>query len=146
MEYLDRQVYALDYQFLEDLDNKCYWPKPWSIADFRDKATVLLRERQPVGYGVYKTRNTTTQLLRLGVHPLFRRRRGATRLLDYIIEITRCRALTVVLRESNEAGRNFLLTCRYPVINTSLMTGWFDNDDGIHFKLRTYGITRPDQT
>ena len=126
-EYIDRSVYSSDYPFLENLDNKCYYPNTWAETDFRRHNLILLRAAAPVGYIAYRPMiGRTLHIMRFGVHPAFRRQGKGKHFLDFAINYTLCDHFTFIIPESNAEGLAFLRNCGHPIRHTNLINGnWY---------------------
>lgn len=131
-EVISRDIYSNDLEYLEVIDLKSYYPNNQDQQTLRANELVIARLFYPIGFAAYKPPTTRTlALLRLAVNPQHRRQGVATRLIEHVINLTQCSKITVVLRESNLEGCEFLNAVGFKAVN--LMTDHFGDEDGIYF-------------
>lgn len=130
---VNHYVYSGDYQRMVLIDLKSSYPNNWDEAKLRGHKVVIARTLEANAFAAYKPPTTKTlALLRLCVHPAFRRQGYGSALLEYIIRNERVSKITCVLRESNLAGCLFL--SHHGFMSPSIMQGHFGDEDGIYFK------------
>jgi len=106
-----RWTVRVDYPALAELDRLCFPVAPWDEKDLRDEfiasnrigQTAELYERT-VGWVLYELSKTRIEIVRLAVHPDFRRQGvGASLVARLQSKLSPCRrrALAVDVRETN---------------------------------------------
>lgn len=130
---VNKYVYSGDYERLEAIDLKSSYPHNWDVDKLKQHDVIIARGLEACGFAAFKPPTSRTlPLLRLCVHPSHRRQGVGTSILDYIIRNMLVDKITVVLRETNLVGCQFLAANQFRAM--SIMRGHFDDEDGIYFK------------
>lgn len=146
MEYIDRCIYRTDYEFLENMDLKCYYHKPWTETQFREHSVTVLRAARPIAYVAYRSPiSRTLHIARMGVHPLFQRAGRGKHLLDFVIGFTNCTQFTLMVPESAGAGLGFAQNCGHRIISSTVAPKCFGDEDGIYFRFEVSNELSPNQ-
>ncbi|HWR83021.1 MAG TPA: ribosomal protein S18-alanine N-acetyltransferase [Candidatus Deferrimicrobium sp.] len=103
-----REVLSLERQTFSD---------PWPQSAFEEQlsgggwgALVALAQRQIIGYACYLIVDCEAHITNLAVHPDFRRKSVASRLLENILQLVQqrgCEYLLLEVRPGNEGARAF---------------------------------------
>jgi len=122
------QITESDLEEIIQIETKIY-PKPWSRFHFqieisKPPATLNLcaitDEGKIIAYLFGEVQNETFHLTNIAVHPDFRRKKIALKILDYLsgkLDVLNIRVITLAMKKENEPARKLFLSRRFKEIN-----------------------------
>ncbi len=99
-----------DASKLAELDKLCF-SVPWSEKSFAEESQnpiatyfVAREDGQVIGYGGFWTTIGEAQITNIAVHPNFRKKGVASKILEEILESAACESFVLEVRKSNTAA------------------------------------------